>query len=572
LGYSISTASAGLQPLSRYSSSFTQAIRPVVSTSGLFYKKHKQEIMEAGKQIIGFDESGSGNETFYSYNPIKKANNDDVFFKATQDEINEAVDKAAAAFQEYRTKSGKEKADFLESIAEEIMNTGVSLVEIASNETGLPSARIEGDRLRTVNQLRMFAGLLREGSWVDARIETAIPERTPMPKPDLRYMQKPIGPVVVFGASNFPLSFSVAGGDTASALAAGCPVIVKAHPAHPATSRIIGKAVQTAARNTNMPDGVFSLLFDNGIEAGIQLVKHPSVRAVGFTGSYQAGKALYDAAVSRPEPIPVYAEMSSTNPVFVLPQALKQRGQEIAKAYSASVTLGVGQFCTNPGMLVYQDLNENFRQSLTTAFEKTSGGIMLTPSMLQSYTSLLQKQQAIDGVQRLAVSSTTSENMDNHAVPVLLTTGGEIFNSNRTLSEEVFGPSSIVVTVTDKEEMLDLAKRLSGHLTVTVHGTDEELSENKDLLNILEQKAGRVVINGFPTGVEVCSAMVHGGPFPATTDSRSTSVGTAAIYRFTRPVCYQNMPQPLLPTELQNKNVGSISRLVNGERTVEHIQ
>ena len=258
--------------------------------------------------------------------------------------------------------------------------------------------------MRTVNQLKMFAALLKEGSWVDARIDTAIPERTPLPKPDLRFMHIPLGPVVVFGASNFPLAFSVAGGDTASALAAGCPVVVKAHPAHPATSAIVGRVIQTAARKTNMPDGVFSLLFDNGIDVGLQLVKHPLVKAVGFTGSYKAGKALYDVAVSRPEPIPVYAEMGSTNPVFILPQAMKERGQEIAAAYSAAVTLGVGQFCTNPGLLIYQNKDDNFKQSLKSAFEKTTGGVMLTPTILNAYKAGVQQHLAIAGVEQLAIS------------------------------------------------------------------------------------------------------------------------------------------------------------------------
>jgi NADP-dependent aldehyde dehydrogenase len=384
-------------------------------------------------------------------------------------------------------------------------------------------------------------------------------------------MHIPLGPVVVFGASNFPLAFSVAGGDTASALAAGCPVVVKAHPAHPATSAIVAKVIQTAARKTNMPDGVFSLLFDNGIDVGLQLVKHPLVKAVGFTGSYKAGKALYDVAVNRPEPIPVYAEMSSTNPVFILPQIMNERGEEIAAAYSAAVTLGVGQFCTNPGILVYQSKQEQFKQSLQVAFEKTTGGIMLAPNIFNAYNAGLQQHLAVSGVEQLASSASQAGGAGNTAVPVLLTTEGKVFNENHTLSEEVFGPASIVITVNTKDEMLDIAANLSGHLTATVHGTTEELMEYKELLDILEQKAGRIIINGFPTGVEVCSSMVHGGPFPSTTDSKTTSVGTAAIYRFTRPVCYQNMPQALLPAELKNENSLHISRLINGEITTNGV-
>jgi 2,5-dioxopentanoate dehydrogenase len=300
-------------------------------------------------------------------------------------------------------------------------------------------------------------------------------------------------------------------------------------------------------------------------------VKHPLVKAVGFTGSFKAGKALYDAAVSRPEPIPVYAEMGSTNPVFILPQAMKERGEEIAANYSAAVTLGVGQFCTNPGILIYQEKEAPFKQSLQSAFEKTAGGIMLTPNILNAYNAGLQKHLATSGVEQLASATSQTTDDGNVAAPMLLTTDVTVFNEHQILSEEVFGPASIVVPVNTKKEMLDIATNLSGHLTATVHGTDEELLEYKELLDILEQKAGRVIINGFPTGVEVCSSMVHGGPFPSTTDSRTTSVGTAAIYRFTRPVCYQNMPQAFLPAELKNENSLQISRLVNGELSTNSI-
>jgi alpha-ketoglutaric semialdehyde dehydrogenase len=523
--------------------------------------------MKQEPQIIGFDFYGAGEETFYSYNPTKQINNEYQFLKATPDEINLAVEKAAAAFQVYRKKSGTEKADFLLAIGEELLKLGEELVTVCCDETGLPPARIEGERTRTVNQLKMFAALVKEGSWVDARIDTAIPGRTPLPKPDLRFIHIPLGVVVVFGASNFPLAFSVAGGDTASALAAGCTVVVKAHPAHPATSAMVGRAIQTAARNNNMPDGVFSLLFDNGIDVGVQLVKKPFVKAVAFTGSYKAGKALYDIAVSRPEPIPVYAEMGSTNPVFILPQAMKERGREIAAAYAASVTTGVGQFCTNPGMLIYQNINDDFKQLIKTAFEKTAGGVMLTPTILHAYKTGVRHRLDIPGVEQLAAAGSQTGNDANTAVPVLLNTGGEVLNNNPQLSEEIFGPSGIIIPVTTKEEMLAIAGNLSGHLTATVHGNDDELVAYKELLDILEQKAGRVIINGFPTGVEVCSAMVHGGPFPSTTDSKTTSVGTAAIYRFTRPVCYQNMPQVLLPEELKDSNTSGIYRLVNGARS-----
>jgi NADP-dependent aldehyde dehydrogenase len=418
----------------------------------------------------------------------------------------------------------------------------------------------------------MFAALLCEGSWVDARIDTAIPDRTPVPKPDLRFMHIPLGPVVVFGASNFPLAFSVAGGDTASALAAGCPVIVKAHSSHPATSSIVGKAIQTAAVKTNMPDGVFSLLFGDGTTTGMQLVKHPLVKAVGFTGSYKAGKALYDAAVRRPEPIPVYAEMSSSNPVFVLPGALIENAAIIAASYSGSVTLGAGQFCTNPGILFYQNNgNSEFKNLLKQEFEKTSGGVMLAESIFESYKTNLQQHLSTHGVEQLAIGNSSQGNAGNFATPVLLLANSETFNNSPVLSEEIFGPASVAVSIDNKKEMLDIARNLSGHLTATIHGTEEDFIEYKDLLDILEQKAGRLVINGFPTGVEVCNAMVHGGPYPSTTDSKTTSVGTAAIYRFTRPVCYQNLPQSLLPAALKNKNELTIYRLINGELSTKDI-
>lgn len=520
-------------------------------------------------QIIGFGNSGSGSETFFSYNPVKRTQNDFKFLKATTEEVDNAAKKAAAAFQVYRKKSGIEKANFLNAIAAELLNAGDELITICSDETGLPLARLQGERMRTVNQLKMFAELLTEGSWVDARIETAIPDRAPVPKPDLRFMHRPLGPVVVFGASNFPLAFSVAGGDTASALAAGCTVVVKAHPAHPATSAIVGRAIQAAARTTDMPDGVFSLLFDNGIDVGVQLVKHPLVKAVGFTGSYRAGKALYDAAVNRPEPIPVYAEMGSTNPVFILPQAMKERGQEIAAAYSSAVTLGVGQFCTNPGLLIYEEKDANFKQSLQSAFGKTAGGVMLTPGMLNAYKTGVQHHLATAGVERLAEADSSPD--DHSAIPVLMNTNGSVFFDNPQLSEEIFGPTSVAVSVNSRDEMLSIAEKLSGHLTATVHGNEDELKDYQQLLDILEQKVGRVIVNGFPTGVEVCSAMVHGGPFPSTTDSKTTSVGTAAIYRFTRPVCYQGMPSSLLPVELRNENVLQIYRLINNERTKQDI-
>lgn len=520
-----------------------------------------------GKQIIGYDFVSSGTETFRSYNPARRAKLDYQFVKATPDESNLACEKAASAFQLYRKLPGVGKAQFLESIVKELQAIGDQLVETCCAETALPKARVEGERTRTLNQLLMFANLLREGSWVDARIEMADPQRTPLPKPDIRYMHVGLGPVVVFGASNFPLAFSVAGGDTASAFAAGCPVIVKAHSGHPATSELAGRAIQRAAKNCNMPDGVFSMLHGDGSVVGTRLVRHKAIKAVGLTGSFQAGKSLFDVAASRDEPIPVYAEMGSTNPVFILPEAMRMNSEKIAQGFSASATLSVGQFCTNPGLLLHQrgDGAVQFTHQVREEFNKTVGGIMLTETIFKSFRKGVEHHSTQPGIEVLASGSQTDDAIQ--AKPILFKTTGEVFKAHGSLAEEIFGPASLVVELNSREEMLEAAKNLSGHLTATIHGTDNDLSEYRDLLQILEQKVGRIIINGFPTGVEVCTAMVHGGPYPATTDGKSTSVGTAAIFRFTRAICYQGMPQTLLPPELQNENPLHIWRSVNGERT-----
>jgi alpha-ketoglutaric semialdehyde dehydrogenase len=524
-----------------------------------------------GRQIIGFDQVAEGKETFHTVNPATGEKLSYQFFKATAHEADIACEKAAAAFQAYRKKSGVEKAAFLETIADEITALGDQLIDICCTETALSKARIEGERSRTVNQLRLFASMLRHGSWLDARIETADPARTPVPKPDIRSMHIGLGPVVVFGASNFPLAFSVAGGDTASALAAGCPVIVKAHSAHPATGELVGKAIQRAAKKTGMPDGVFSMLHGDGSVVGMQLVRQRRMKAVALTGSFQAGKALFDAAARRDEPIPVYAEMGSTNPVFILPEAMRENKEKIAQGFSASVTLGVGQFCTNPGLLMYENKEgaQEFVQHLRQEFEKTSGGAMLTENIFRSYKKGVAHHASHDKIDVLA-NGIPAEGV-NRAHPVLFKTTGDVFKEHGELAEEIFGPTSMVIEVHSKDEVLALARTLSGHLTATVHGTEKDLIAYQDLIDILEQKVGRIVINGFPTGVEVCHAMVHGGPFPATTDGRSTSVGTASIFRFTRAVCYQGMPQALLPPELKNENPLGLWRLVNGVHTRETI-
>jgi len=513
-----------------------------------------------GRNIIGFETFSEGTVAIQSINPATGEALAPLFFKATLDELEYAAEKAEKAFQIYRKKSGFEKANFLEKIAEEIEALGDVLLERYMLESGLPQGRAVGERGRTVGQLRLYAQLLREGSWVNARIDSGLPDRQPAPRPDLRSMERPLGVVGVFGASNFPLAFSVAGGDTTSAFAAGCSVIVKAHPAHLGTSELVAKAVQKAAEATGMPDGVFSLLFDDGHEIGMALVKHPAVKAIGFTGSLKGGKAIFDAAVSRPEPIPVYAEMGSTNPVFVLPRILAEKGRAIANSYLGSVTLGVGQFCTNPGILFLQN-DKDFMDEIGKNASDTQGGIMLTPGIRDAYvrgTEHSKQYTNVIGIGKAPEGFTAVE-------PVILHTDIEAWNAQPELAEEIFGPTSLIVEANTKEEILIAAQNLTGHLTATVHGTAEDFEEYSELLDILEQKVGRLILNGFPTGVEVNHAMIHGGPFPATTDSRSTSVGTRAITRFTRPVSFQDFPDAILPDELKSDNPLSIWRLVDGE-------
>lgn len=513
-----------------------------------------------GRNIIGFETYSEGLVGVVAQNPATGEKIGPLFYRATIGELNLAVKKAVDAFIIYRKKTGVEKAQFLEQIATEIEALGDVLIDRYIAETALPQGRAVGERGRTCGQLRMFAGLLRDGSWAEARIDTAQPKRQPLARPDIRSMEQPLGPVGVFGASNFPLAFSVAGGDTASALAAGCPVVFKAHPAHPGTSELVGLAIQRAAQKTAMPDGIFSMLHDDSTEIGQALVKHPDIKAIGFTGSFRGGKSLFDAANQRPEPIPVYAEMGSTNPVFMLPKTLAANAETLAKGYVGSLTLGVGQFCTNPGLLVIQK-NDEFLQHVKTNVEEVIGGTMLTPRIKETFAEGIEMQRRsseVVGVGKILDAK-------NAVNPIVLRADYEQFIANADLSEEVFGPSSVVVEATSRAEIIEAASNLSGHLTATVYGSEEELIEYSDLLEILTQKVGRLIINGFPTGVEVCHAMVHGGPFPATTDTRSTSVGTNAIKRFTRPVCFQDMPDALLPDELKAANPLNIWRLVNGE-------
>ena len=491
------------------------------------------------------------------------------FEEASRAHVDAAVDAAVGAFDAYRRMPADRRAAFLEQVATAI-EVNDELIDAAHAETALPPQRLAGERTRTANQLRMFAALVREGSWVDARIDRALPGRTPLPRPDIRRLLIPIGPVAVFGASNFPLAFSVAGGDTASALAAGCPVIVKAHPAHPATSEIAARAIVSAVKATRMPPGVFSMLHSTRNEIARALVQHPQVKAVGFTGSLRAGRALFDAAADRAEPIPVYAEMGSVNPVFVLPGALAERAAAIAAGLKDSVTMGVGQFCTNPGLTigVGDERFDAFVHELDGLMSAAPSGTMLTPAICQSYEAAVRRLSGIDGVSTRRSSAPSQE---AQALPSLFVTDGGAFLRHHDISEEVFGPSTVVVRCGSREELEAVARQLEGQLTATIHGTAADLEQYAWLVSILERKAGRLLVNGFPTGVEVCPSMQHGGPYPATTDSRSTSVGTAAISRFARPVAYQNFPPSLLPPELQDANPRAIWRLVDGQLTKDAV-
>jgi NADP-dependent aldehyde dehydrogenase len=523
-----------------------------------------------GKSIIAGKKVEVGGKTFQAFAPASGKSIDPHFEGATVDQVNQALEAAESAFHEYRRLSPERRANFLEKVADEILALGDALIERVHAETGLLKDRLTGERGRTVNQLRMFADLIREGSWVDARIDRAIPDRQPLPKPDLRRMLIPIGPVVVFGASNFPLAFSVAGGDTASALAAGCPVVVKAHHAHPGTSEMVARAIVKAVAEADMPAGVFSLLYGAGHEVGVGLVKHPLTRAVGFTGSLRGGRALFDAAANRPDPIPVYAEMGSVNPVFILPGALRERAEAIAEGLKNSVTLGVGQFCTCPGLAVGL-LDENFARfadKLGGLIAGAQPGTMLYPGILEGYEAGVKRLGGLEGLQTTQ-SRVEPDAAKTEARPAVFSTNARTFMSHHELSEEVFGPSTVVVSCDSRQEMEQIARNLEGHLTATIHGTAEDLRDYDWLVSILENKAGRLVFNGYPTGVEVCASMHHGGPYPAMTDSRATSVGTAAIYRFARPVCYQNFPQEALPVELRNMNQRGVWRLVDNQLTKE---
>src|SRR6056297_2393041 len=505
--------------------------------------------MIEGVNFIGQTASKKSTETFQAFNPSSSKPLPEGFHIANSDEINLAVEKAEKAFHEYSTLSGSIKADFLEAIADEIMALSNTLIERASAESGLPNGRFEGERGRTVNQLRMFADLLREGSWVDARIDTAEPDREPIPKADIRNMLVALGPVAVFGASNFPLAFSTAGGDTASALAAGCPVVVKGHPAHPATGEIVADAIAAAIARCGMPAGTFSLIQGTSHELGGALVQHPLINAVGFTGSLGAGRALFNLCAARPVPIPFFGELGSVNPVFVMPHALAQRGAELGAAWAGSLTMGVGQFCTNPGIVVATEGAglDAFAKAATDALEAAGESVMLTDGIADAFRRGAPEVRSGSSVQELLKSTCDRRN----AAPAIYKVDAESWLANEALAEEVFGPLGILVAASGPEQMLDVARGLQGQLTATLQMDDADTDTARPFVPVLERKAGRVLVNGFPTGVEVADAMVHGGPYPASTNFGATSVGTLAIRRFLRPVCYQNMPDALLPDDLR---------------------
>ncbi|MDB5199085.1 MAG: Aldehyde dehydrogenase [Chitinophagaceae bacterium] len=489
---------------------------------------------------------------------------------ATYEEIELVMNKAWVAYHQYRKLSLKQRADFMRTIAIELENCGDELIHTAMRETNLPEARLRSERARTIFQLNSYAAACEEGIWLEARIDTANPGKTP-PKPDLRKMLVPLGPVVVFGASNFPFAYSTAGGDTACAFAAGCPVIIKAHPAHAETSDTVAKAILKAAEKCKMPGGIFAHIHGGSVETGKALVTHPHTKAVGFTGSFLGGKQLFDWGNQRKEPIPVFAEMGSINPVFLLPEKLKESATDIAKMYAGSITLGAGQFCTNPGLIVgieSEDL-QNFITNLGEEIKHIAPAAMLHPGISKLFYDNRTKALTLQDVTIVAVSDTSAK--ENQGIPTIASATGQAFLNNPVLHQEVFGPYSIVIRCKDKNEMTEVAKNLEGQLTSTLMATENDIRSNDELVEAVKNICGRFILNGVPTGVEVCLSMQHGGPFPATTDSRFTSVGADGIKRFARPICFQNWSNNLLPDELKNENSAGIWRTINNELTKKNV-
>ena len=519
-----------------------------------------------GLSIIGYERAQPCGKPVTPTQALTGADLDPHYYWASENDVERAAALAAKAFTQYSRWSAPRRASLLRRIADLFEAETPSLVDRANQETALPPARLQGEAARTCGQLRLFATLIEQGWWASARIDHGDPSRKPLPKPDVRSVQLPLGPVAVFSSSNFPFAFSVAGGDTASALAAGCPVILKPHQGHLGVSEMVGSSVVQAARDCDAPEGVFSLLFGPGREVGLALVKHPLIQAVGFTGSRAGGRALMDAAAARPQPIPVYSEMGSVNPVFLLPGAVAESAEALATGLHASVTMGVGQFCTNPGLVFLEQgpAAQKFLEKLADLMRATPAGTMLTSSICSEYHQGVATFSQTPGVKALIQNSLSQAGKVASAGAALFLTDAETFLATPALLQELFGPATLVVHCSTRSQMLASAARLDGQLTATIHATSGELESNQDLLAILETKAGRLVFNGFPTGVEVCHAMVHGGPYPATADGRSTSVGTRAIERFVRPVCYQNFPDTMLPEALKEANPLGIWRLVDG--------
>jgi NADP-dependent aldehyde dehydrogenase len=517
-----------------------------------------------GRSIIGQTLGGDSAGTFHGVNAATGERLEPAYHPSGDEDLERAASMAAAAFPQYRALPRARKAEFLRRIAANLEALGDPLIHRVMAESALPEGRVRGELARTCFQLRFFAGIVEEGSWVDARIDTGDAERKPLPKPDVRSMLRPLGTVAVFCASNFPLAFSVAGGDTASAFAAGCPVVVKAHSSHPGTAEMCGRAIRDAVAQCGMPEGVFSLLFTEGHRIAQALVAHPAVKAAGFTGSRGGGMTLLQIARSRPEPIPFYAEMSSVNPVFILPHALEQRGAQIAAGLHGSVTLGVGQFCTNPGVVLLPtgDAGDSLSSALADKMRGTPPAAMLNSTIFETYSRAVSARAANERVRTVVAAS----NAPNAAATALFEADAPTFLSTPELSDEIFGPASLLVRYANLEEALAIARSMEGNLTATIHFAPGDEEACAQLVAALETRVGRILFNGYPTGVEVCHAMVHGGPWPSTSDGRSTSVGGRAIERFARPVCYQDAPPAQLPEELRDGNPAGIMRIVNGER------
>lgn len=521
-----------------------------------------------GQQFLGSTRVAGEGQAIKAVNPATGDTMEPSFGGAVPADVEKACALAAEAFDRYRETSLEQRAAFLEKIADNIEALAEPLTERAHAESGLPVARLQGERGRTAGQLRLFAKTVRDGHWLDARIDPALPDREPLPRPDLRLRNIAVGPVAIFGASNFPLAFSVAGGDTASALAAGCPVVVKAHPAHPGTSELVGSAIAKAVEDAGLPEGVFSMLHGADHATGTALVTNPHIKAVGFTGSRGGGLALMKAAASRPEPIPVFAEMSSINPVLLFPEALKARGAEIGKGFAGSLTMGAGQFCTNPGLVLAlgEEGLDAFVSAAKEALGESAPATMLTPAIHTAYDEGVAKLEAHSALELIGRGGESTGPHQSRAA--LFAVDHEAFMNDDALQAEVFGSSSIIVRCRTAEDAAQVLERVEGQLTITLQMDEGDTETARPLLPIMERRAGRILANAFPTGVEVSHAMVHGGPFPATSDSRTTSVGTLAIRRFLRPVCYQSISESLLPEVLRDANAEGVPRLVDGDMKI----